>query len=220
MITTYYQDAEVKYYAHSLEGRQPEEWQPLDRHLENVAEMTATFAKPFGADEWARLAGLWHDVGKYSNEFQKKIYEANGIECHLETKPGKVIHSQAGGHLSQLTMSHGMERIFCWLIMGHHTGLADYGTDKTGAKALEPKMRNPEKSDSILKNVPKKIKDQPVPDFPKLLKNGADISLFTRMLFSCLVDADFLDTEAFMNLEKAATRNEKHPALNEFGLNQ
>ena len=63
-------DVPRPYYAHSLEGEPPEKWQPLEKHLENVAEIAAGFAKPFGGEEWARLAGLWHDLGKYSNEFQ------------------------------------------------------------------------------------------------------------------------------------------------------
>ncbi|BBO87260.1 CRISPR-associated helicase Cas3' [Desulfosarcina ovata] len=204
-----------KYYAHSLEDKPPEEWQLLEDHLRNVARLAGEFASSFGSDYWAELAGLWHDIGKYSREFQKKLYDANGIECYLETKPGKVIHSQAGGHLAQQCMSNGMERIFCWLIMGHHAGLADFSSDKTGAKALEPKMRNPERSESILENVPDKIKNKLSPDFPQLLKDGADISFFIRILFSCVVDADFLDTEAFMNSEKAALRAEVYPALDD-----
>lgn len=205
----------TNFYAHSLEGKPPEKWQLLEDHLVEVAGIAASFALPLNGEEWAWLSGLWHDMGKYSNEFQNKIYAANGIECHLETKPGKVIHSQAGGHLAQKKMSGGMERIFCWLIMGHHAGLADFGSDKTGASALEPKMRFPEKSDAALRNVPKEIKNQPVPDFPPLLKDGADISFFIRMVFSCVVDADFLNTEAFMSPEKKALRNEGYPELDE-----
>jgi HD superfamily phosphodiesterase len=90
------------FYAHSKEGRPPEEWQPLEEHLGNVAKLAAEFAKPFGGEEWARAAGLLHDLGKYSNQFQKKLYDANGIECHLETRPGRVIHSQAGGHVARV----------------------------------------------------------------------------------------------------------------------
>jgi CRISPR-associated endonuclease/helicase Cas3 len=205
----------MPYYAHSKDGAPPEHWQPLEAHLNHVAEMAAEFADPFGGKEWARLAGCWHDLGKYSNEFQKMLLEANGLECHLETKPGKPIHSQAGGHLAQQKMTKGMERIFCWLIMGHHTGLADYGSDRTGATALKPKMRNPEESDIILKNVPDEIKNQPEPAPPRVLLDGADLPFFIRMLFSCVVDADFLDTEAFMDEGKKTLRNQETPSLDE-----
>lgn len=203
----------MRYYAHSLEGKSPDEWQDLREHLINVGELAGRFAEPFGGKEWARLAGRWHDMGKYSNEFQKMLYDANGIETHLETKPGKPIHSQAGGHLAQQRLKGGLERIFCWLIMGHHTGLADYMTDYTGAKALEPKMVNPESSRAIINMVPDEIKNQPSPGVPKLLSQKADVSFFTRMLFSSLVDADFLDTEAFMNQEQSQLRNVQYPPL-------
>ena len=56
--------SQQEYYAHSLPGRPPEEWQRLDEHLKNVAEMARGFADAFGAGEWGYLAGLWHDLGK------------------------------------------------------------------------------------------------------------------------------------------------------------
>lgn len=208
----------MKYYAHSLENQPTENWQPLEEHLENVAQLAAKFAKPFGGEEWAHLAGLWHDVGKYSNEFQKMLYDANGIELHLETKPGHPVHSQAGGHLAQKTMAgSGLDRIFCWLIMGHHTGLADYSSDKIGSKALEPKMRDSTVSDEILGSTPVEIKTQSIPQPPEILRESlpADISFLTRMIFSCVVDADFLDTENFMNAQKGKCRNIKYPKIQE-----
>jgi CRISPR-associated endonuclease/helicase Cas3 len=207
----------MTFYAHSLPNRPPEEWQPLDKHLQNVAELAAEFAKPFGGEEWARLAGLWHDLGKYSNEFQKKLFDANGIECHLETKSGKVIHSQAGGHWAQKVMRGGMERIFCWLIMGHHAGLADFSSAETGAKALEPKMRCPDESDEILKNVSDEMKAHPEPAAPMMLlqEPRAEISFLIRMLFSCVVDADFLDTESFMDSGRKKLRQAAYPTLSD-----
>ncbi len=201
------------FYAHSIDSKNLSDWQILEEHLLEVAKLAEEFAGIFGAGEWGRLAGLWHDIGKYSNEFQKKLYDANGIECHLETKPGRVIHSQAGGHLAQNTMHGGMERIFCWLIMGHHAGLADYPVDITGAKALEPKMRAPEESFDILDRVPDDIKKQEPLQPPKILLDGADYSLFIRMLFSCLVDADFLDTEAFMDHNRKRLRLQQYPPV-------
>lgn len=58
-----------KYYAHSLEGKPPSEWQPLDEHLKNVAKMARSFAESFGAGDWGYLAGLWHDLGREINGF-------------------------------------------------------------------------------------------------------------------------------------------------------
>ena len=203
------------FFAHSLPDRPPAEWQSLNDHLRNVAELAAEFARPFGGQEWARLAGLWHDLGKYSPEFQKKLYDANGIECHLETKPGRVIHSQAGGHLAQKILDKRFERILCWLIMGHHAGLADYSSSDSGTRALEPKMRHPEESDKIIKLVPNWIKNRKTPAPLTIWKNGADVAFSLRMLFSCLIDADFLDTEAFMDKKRQTLRKLKYPELQE-----
>ncbi len=199
----------MNYFAHSLKNQPPGKWQPLEEHLKNVAEMAAEFARPFGGDEWARLAGLWHDLGKYSHDFQAKIYAENGFESHLETRPGKVIHSEAGGHLASLKGWKGFDRVFSWLIMGHHAGLTDFESDEIGARALKPKMYDPSKSETILKNVPSAIADQQKPHqkFPA----GADPAFFIRMLFSCVVDADFLDTEAFMNRGISELRNQDYP---------
>jgi HD superfamily phosphohydrolase YqeK len=59
-----------QFYAHSKEGEPPEHWHRLDDHLNKVAEMARNFANDFGAGDWGYLAGLWHDLGKYSQEFQ------------------------------------------------------------------------------------------------------------------------------------------------------
>ena len=203
----------TEYYAHSLDGEPPEKWQRLEDHLFQTAEISSRNAAVFGADEWGRIAGLWHDLGKYAPEFQAKLMVANGFEAHLETKSGKVIHSQAGGHLAQLKGWKGIDRIMSWLIMGHHAGLADWFTDMTGAKALEPKMRNPEISEEILRNVPETISEQKKPTAPEPLAKKADIAFFIRMLFSCVVDADFLDTEAFMNKSQAKVRQQSYPSI-------
>jgi len=201
------------FYAHSLPGQPPEKWQKLEEHLKNVAKMAAEFAKPFGGEEWAYLAGLWHDLGKYSNEFQEKLYRENGLDAHIETRPGRVVHSEAGGHVPMLKGWKGLDRLLSWLIMGHHAGLADFWPDRTGARALEPKMKAPELSARTLGNVPHRIIDRAPPRRP--VPAGADPAFFIRMLFSCLVDADFLDTEAFMNRRQATIRGKGEPSLEE-----
>jgi CRISPR-associated endonuclease/helicase Cas3 len=57
------------FYAHTLPDRPEAEWEPLEVHLKEVAKMAGGFAAVFGAREWGYLAGLWHDLGKYSREF-------------------------------------------------------------------------------------------------------------------------------------------------------
>lgn len=127
-----------KFYAHSLENEPPNSWQLLEDHLQHVSDLAADFAHSFGGDQWARLAGLWHDLGKYSTAFQTKLLVENGVAEDSTQHPGRVVHSEAGGHLAMLKeWPLGADRVLSWLIMGHHSGLADYQPDKTGAKALE-----------------------------------------------------------------------------------
>ena len=61
----------TKFYAHSVEGKSVEEWHILEEHLKGTAELAASFAAEFGCGEWGRLAGLWHDLGNYSRDFQE-----------------------------------------------------------------------------------------------------------------------------------------------------
>lgn len=112
---------EKSYYAHTKEGRPPEEWQPLGDHLTRVAELTRSFADEFGAGEWGYLAGLWHDLGKYSKEFQKYLSSSGDPDAHIEAKPGRVDHSTAGAqHSFRKSKSEG--KLLAYAIAGHHAG--------------------------------------------------------------------------------------------------
>ena len=77
------------------------EWQKhsLEEHLTKVSKRASEFAQPFGAWEWAGLAGLWHDLGKYSSRFQTYIKSASGYDrtnAHIEGSSARVNHSSAG----------------------------------------------------------------------------------------------------------------------------
>lgn len=69
------------WYAHSLAGRPMDQWEPLEEHLRQVAALAREFAGAFGAEQWGELAGLWHDLGKYSAAFQAYLRDQNGIEA-------------------------------------------------------------------------------------------------------------------------------------------
>lgn len=50
----------------------------LSSHLEGVARRATVFADKFGNGDWSRIAGLWHDLGKYNPEWQEYIRANNG----------------------------------------------------------------------------------------------------------------------------------------------
>ena len=204
-----------QYYAHSLDGKPPSNWQPLEEHLKNVAEMARSFAESFGAGDWGYLAGLWHDIGKYSDEFQKMLGAEEGRDAHIETKPGRIDHSTAGAqHAYHLLRDKG--KMLAYAIAGHHAGLLD-GKSNDACLYKRLKKENipdysscPERilNSKSLGNLPFDLNVHDPKHF------GFQISFFIRMIYSCLVDADFLDTEAFMDREKFSWRK-GYPTLTE-----
>jgi CRISPR-associated endonuclease/helicase Cas3 len=183
----------------------------LEEHLEAVAKMASRFSNEFGGDEWGYLAGKWHDLGKFSREFQDKIKRESGYdaEAHLESETDtrkRVDHSTAGAiHAIEKCGARG--RILAYLIAGHHAGLPDWDMAETGPKALKARLEQRR----LLERIPQQVVDSMQPRQstpPGNIPGGPDgVALWVRMLFSCLVDADFLDTEAFMDEEKAGVRN-------------
>ncbi|MDY9926762.1 CRISPR-associated helicase Cas3' [Methanosarcina sp.] len=183
------------YYAHSTDRQDKSDWQPLKEHLENVANIASGFSREFNAEQFGYAAGLLHDIGKYSPEFQRRLAGAQI----------RVDHSTAGAKESGKLYCMFHSRILEYIITGHHGGLLDYGTLESG---LNERLSRPYLSDySEYKNeisIPN-LKDVR-PHFPPI--NGFAISFYTRMLFSCLVDADFLDTEQFLSPDKSSLRGQ------------
>ncbi len=117
----------MKYAAHIDENKKVH---ALEEHLLEVARCAGDYASGFGS-AWAGLAGKWHDLGKYSATFQKMIFEANGMEAHVEVEgaPGPRNHSTAGAiHAVEKLGPAG--RILAYLIAGHHAGLPDWDKDE------------------------------------------------------------------------------------------
>jgi CRISPR-associated endonuclease/helicase Cas3 len=200
----------MEFYAHSIEGKPVNEWHRLEEHLKGTADLAASFAAEFGCADWGYLAGLWHDLGKYSEDFQKMLLSS--ADAHVETQHGRVDHSTAGAiHSIEKFKIPG--RIFSYIIAGHHAGLPDWQTDIAGKKSLVQRIQNIELFKKLpFLNIPLHIMEQSLPRQKFITKEGH--ALWIRMLYSCLVDADFLDTEAFLEPEKTKTRKGYHP-LNE-----
>ena len=155
--------------------------QSVEAHLEGTAALAAGFAAPFGAGAQGRFVGLAHDIGKYSDAFQRRLLE-NGK---------KVDHATAGAvECARL----GAEwAAFC--VAGHHGGLPDGGSilDDAGCSTLIGRLKRGLSDYSAWPGgLP--------PSTPPALwgRDPLTDSFFVRMLYSCLVDGDYLDTEAFL----------------------
>ncbi len=189
----------------------------LDEHLQAVSAMAGRFAKSFDASSWAELAGLWHDLGKYREKFQKYIKTVSGYdpEAHIEGAVGRVDHSTAGAiHAVEQLGVRG--RILAYLIAGHHAGLPDWNSVEEGQSSLCSRLGTGKEKgylqEALTGGAPQSLLQRDMPQ--ELPPCGTDTSwaLWIRMLFSCLVDADFLDTEAFMDSDKIKQRG-AYPGL-------
>ena len=180
----------------------------LEDHLLSVSELAAKKAQGFHSEDWAALAGLWHDLGKYRDPFQKYIRDQTGFErenAHVEQGAGRVTHSTAGAihALKRLGPIYG--HIIAYIIAGHHAGLPDWLGGR-GALSFRLGESEVEYQESLSERIPENILDGVVPSIPAVARDTNAISLWIRLLFSCLVDADFLDTELYMSAEKAERR--------------
>lgn len=199
--------------AHVLPSRTPDglkSAQPLDDHLAAVAKLAGEKAAQFNAEAWGKLAGLWHDLGKYSNDFQAYIRSASGYEANLvDVTPGKVNHSSAGAlHAEAEFKALGLP--LAYVIAGHHAGLADWFGDANGNSSLERRLHEGREAgllEQALVAAPPALLQQQRPELrPREFGDANGLHLWIRMLFSCLTDADFLDTEAFMDEGKSRHR--------------
>jgi CRISPR-associated endonuclease/helicase Cas3 len=193
-----------------------------------VAAAAGASAQPFQSQQWAYLAGLWHDLGKYRPGFQQYIRQVNGHEAHIEGKlptGSDKSHSAAGAlhALRTLEAQFGpngavLARVLAYVIAGHHAGLGDWcaGLDRRLMGSGAPDSER-EYAEALATGITQDPDLFTLPDGFSLAHALAAIpgpksaqpltvSLWIRMLFSSLVDADFLDTERFLNEGKAGMR--------------
>ncbi|PDO10535.1 MAG: hypothetical protein BLM47_06580 [Candidatus Reconcilbacillus cellulovorans] len=184
------------FYAHRTDRPDKSDWQLLRDHLRRVAELSGSFADAFGAREWGEAVGLLHDLGKYSAAFQKR----------LEGSSERVDHSTAGAQVLATRWRGPLGRLAAYVVAGHHAGLPDFGTEAGEESCLARRLTKPvEPFDAGFSEIAVPPPPTQIPIQPGI-SPGLQFSMFVRMLFSCLVDADSLDTEAFCDPERAAVR--------------
>lgn len=176
--------------------REDGEIQTNKEHLEGTAALARSFAEGFGSGELGYLCGILHDIGKYSKQFQKRIRGSNQ----------RVDHSAAGAIESNKLLK-GIGWLLSYCIAGHHTGIPNGGSpiDTGNESTLHGRLKR--------SNIPiysafqedidiKAVLPKRPPPVRTLGSHGFSTAFFVRMLFSCLVDADFLNTETFMTYGK------------------
>ena len=166
--------------------REDGEIQALRDHLLGVAVRARGFAEKFGAGDHAYRTGLLHDIGKYAPDVQRRMADPEHVD--------RVNHTSAGAIAAQQMM----DLYAAFAIAGHHGGLSDLGarTSLPSEGTLWGKLKyKPQDCSAYRREIEPDLSAEP----PAWIGQDALAgSFYTRMLFSCLVDADFLDTEAFM----------------------
>lgn len=207
----------TKYYAHSLKNKPEEEWQRLDAHLTEVAALAEEFAKALRPNEkmfaeLARLAGLFHDIGKYRTEFQEYLRKERqgGVEtAHAVYGAGKALFEHESFAAA-------------FAISGHHAGLYDAGDLDLLVNGKKYQVRD--RLIEILNHASEKIKSF---ELKETLQNGDTpetrlrYEILIRMLFSLLVDADRLNTEEWEKRQLFGSQwKRKAVSINPSGLLQ
>lgn len=170
------------------------EIQTNEEHQEGVAKLSSKFAGNFGMAEFGRVLGLLHDKGKEQQSFQQHIKKMSGYQPDIRVE-GDSSHAYVGALVAKKIFPD-QSQLIDNIIMGHHRGLYD---DDEKRKILE-------------KTIPQDVKVAPITanlQVPILQYEKYDIHHIVRMLFSCLVDADRLDTENFMQPEQSKLRSGK-----------
>ncbi|WP_240753876.1 CRISPR-associated helicase Cas3' [Natronospirillum operosum] len=182
-------DKLTTFYAHSADESSQEDWHLLADHLMETGRLAGEFSSHFGASGLAEPTGRLHDVGKYTPNFQRKLY-GESLRVDHSTR-GAQIAVERFGQLGKL-MAYG--------IAGHHAGLAN-GRDSGARTPLQARLKDddlppldPAWEDEIALGEQLNLPDHFI---PKAGREHFQLSVLGRMLFSSLVDADFRDTEHF-----------------------
>lgn len=206
--------------AHTPSKKNPH-WHLLTEHILEVTSKAVLFAEALDdsgmAGPWARYLGLLHDLGKFTDKFQDYLWS-----CHLadqkrgsRPRPGSAPHKQMGT-IAALDDFRGRAEMIALPIYGHHGGMvmpsetSNKASEKTNSAEVALLRRRAAEVAPELTATP--------PDLTLLLsspyaQNPHGVEMFLRMLFSCLVDADSLDTEAHMNPQEVGHRQSESPAL-------
>jgi CRISPR-associated endonuclease/helicase Cas3 len=183
-------------------SKDSDEWHSLQAHLEKVADRAEKLADKFKAGKIAYYAGLWHDLGKYNPEFQKYLEQCHqASETNSSEPKSRIPHAIYGAKLAAEKFQP-----IAPLIYGHHGGLPQMQHMKDRLAEIKTETYQQilanARSQSLNLDISPEINQQ----LMNLVKDPLGYELLLRILFSCLVDADYLDTETHFDPENAAKR--------------
>ncbi|MFC5848866.1 CRISPR-associated helicase Cas3' [Deinococcus petrolearius] len=176
----------------------------LRMHLLDTAERAQRYADAFGAGKLAYLLGIWHDLGKYNPEFQQYLRDAHAAKDKGEDLGRKgPPHAIWGATLLQSKLEqHPQRSTFTLPVLGHHAGLEDSGEGEQKI-AAEPDFAE---RMAMMTEAIKAFSLYPAGDPEQVPGTQLKQELFTRMVTSAIVDADFLDTEFHFGEERPKAR--------------
>ena len=177
--------------------------QSNEEHTEGVAKLASLFTSGFGMASWGEALGNLHDKGKESDAFQRYIRKESGYEPNTKVV-GNHHHAYVGALIARRLYGKTFDNLLVNQILSHHSGLHDSDEiDSAISKELKLNLNN-ELPQEIDTNV-RKIDLNKSPFTTK----REDFHHLARMLYSCLVDADYLDTESFMDKKSYGLRQDK-----------
>ncbi|MBW4518131.1 MAG: CRISPR-associated helicase Cas3' [Scytolyngbya sp. HA4215-MV1] len=191
-----------QFAAHTPPENQPNQWHPLKAHLGKVANRARRFADKFQAGELGYFAGLWHDLGKYNPNFQKYL-----VQCEVASRSGgaeprdRVPHAIYGAKLATEKF-----KPLAQLIYGHHGGLPQETHMNNRIAELDHALHQEILQHAASEAIDLEISPVATQQLMGLFRDEYSYELLLRLLFSCLVDSDFLDTETHFDPEMAAKR--------------
>jgi len=184
-------------------------------HLHRTAILAEKNANKFQSGPWGKLTGLAHDVGKGRLAWQGYLRSKSGYydeKVQIKHKHKKELHAIYGAKLVEKFFGKTTGRLLAYSIAGHHAGLPDWsnaeGAGQSSLQFQNSKIIDLEDIDPQFKEIVRTVK---IDHLPWKFTSGLDLSLWIRMLFSCLVDADFLDTERYMDYRQSRNRGNYSP---------
>lgn len=200
-----------EYYAHSGQKTDRSDWHLLSEHLEGTAALASMRGMPLGLQAAAEMAGRYHDFGKYDPQFDR-VLRGENIKVEHSTAGARLLLDRAPGPLRICA------EILAYTILGHHAGLPDRRNSTNACFDY--------RVDAFRDPIAPEITAAVTLDFTPVARElsahmrkppmaGFDLSVATRMIFSCLIDADYRDTEAFYSRIQARQPDRDWPALSD-----